>query len=79
MSLVANPVAFTVTFPVAYTVAFAIAFAVVVTSDVHRLSQTGELIRDWPSLSGFGLSSSYNFYKVTGSWITTVILLIELI
>ena len=46
MSLVANPVAFTVTFPVAYTVAFAIAFAVVVTSDVHRLSQTGELIRD---------------------------------
>ena len=54
MSLVANPVAFTVTFPVAYTVALAIAsavalaiaFAVVVTSDVRRLSQTGELIRD---------------------------------
>jgi len=51
----------------------------VMISNVHPSRQTGESTGDRPAFSGFGSSSSYNSSKVTGSRITTVTLLIELI
>ena len=51
----------------------------VMSSDIHRSSQTGESTGDRPAFWDFGPGSSYNSSKQTGSRIIKVTLSIELI